>query len=44
MDNNELAAKKDFAEMESRIVDRLTELICDVETQLLTAFHGCEKG
>jgi hypothetical protein len=44
MENGELATKKDFAEMETRIVDRLTELIRDVETQLLTAFHGYGKG
>jgi hypothetical protein len=44
MDNNEPATKKDLAELETRIVDRLTELIRDVETQLLTAFHGYGKG
>jgi hypothetical protein len=44
MENGELATKKDFAEMETRIVYRLTELIRDVETQLLTAFHGYGKG
>ena len=47
MENGELATKKDLAELEarleSRIVDRLTELIRDVETNLLTAFHGYEK-
>jgi hypothetical protein len=44
MDNGAVATKKDLAEMETRIVDRLTELIRDVETQLLTAFHGYGKG
>ena len=48
MENGELATKKDLAELEarleSRIVDRLTELIRDVETQLLTSFHGYGKG
>jgi hypothetical protein len=44
MDNNDLATKRDLAELETRIVDRLTELIRDVETQLLTAFHGYGKG
>jgi len=36
--------KKDLAEAETRIVDRLTELIRGVETSLLTAFHGYGKG
>jgi hypothetical protein len=36
--------RKDVIEAETRIVDRLTELIRDVETQLLTAFHGYGKG
>jgi len=44
MDNGELATKKDLAGMEARIVDRLTELIRNVETQLLTSFHGYGKG
>ena len=44
MDNGELATKKDLAELETHIVDRLTELIRDVETQLLTSFHGYGKG
>jgi hypothetical protein len=44
MDNNDLATKRDLAELETRIVDRLTELIRNVETQLLTAFHGYGKG
>jgi hypothetical protein len=44
MDNSELATKKDLAAMETRIVDRLTELIRDVETRLLTSFHGYGKG
>jgi hypothetical protein len=48
MDNSELATKKDLAELEARletrIVDRLTEFIRDVETRLLTSFHGYGKG
>ena len=51
MDNNELATKKDLAELETRLdhkfdtlADRLTELIRDVETKLLTSFHGYGKG
>jgi hypothetical protein len=44
MDNNDLATKRDLAELETRIVDRLTDLIRNVETQLLTAFHGYGKG
>ena len=35
---------KKLGEMETRIVDRLTELVRDVETSLLTAFHGSGKG
>jgi hypothetical protein len=48
MDNGELATKKDLAELEARletrIGDRLTELIRDVETRLVTSFHGYGKG
>ena len=55
MDNNEPATKKDLAELELKlenkldnkleaVIDRLTELIRDVETKLLTAFHGYGKG
>ncbi len=48
MDDNAPVTKKDLAELEARlearIVDRLTELIRDVETSLLTAFHGYGKG
>ena len=48
MDNNDSVTKRDLAELEARletrIVDRLTELIRDVETKLLTAFHGYGKG
>jgi len=55
MDNNDVVTKKDLAdlktglnanlaEVETRIVDRLTELIRDVETKLLTSFHGYGRG
>jgi hypothetical protein len=40
MDNNEPVTKKDLA----GAVDTLTQLIRDVETSLLTAFHGYGKG
>jgi len=40
MDNSDLVTKKDLAELENR----LTELIRDVETSLLTGFHGYGKG
>jgi len=55
MENSELATKKDLAELEARLEaklnakiealgDRLIELSRDVETRLLTAFHGYGKG
>lgn len=55
MENGELATKKDVAELGAgiehqidvtfeRIADRLTELIRDFETKLLTAFHSYGKG
>ena len=44
MKDAEIATKQDLIEMETRIVDRLTELARDVETRLLTAFHGYGKG
>ena len=55
MDKNAPVTKQDLAEAEARIeakleakldlvADRLTELIRDVETRLLTAFHGYGKG
>ena len=55
MDNSELVTKKDLAEFEAKleakidtklevVADRLTELIRDVETKLLTAFRGYGKG
>jgi len=55
MENSELATKKDLAELEARLeaklnakiealCDRLIELSRDVETRLLTAFHGYGKG
>ena len=40
MDNSELVTKKDLEGVE----DRLTELIRDVETKLVAAFHGYGKG
>jgi hypothetical protein len=44
MDNGDSITKKDLGELETRIVDRLTELIRDVEPRLLTSFHGYGKG
>jgi hypothetical protein len=51
MENSELATKKDLTELEARLDaklgalgDRLTEMSRDVETRLLTAFHGYGKG
>ena len=52
MDNSDLVTKKDLQQelaqlevrLETRIVDRLTEVVRDVETSLLTAFHGYGKG
>ena len=55
MKDDAAVTKKDLAEMEGRldvklatrkteIVDELTELIRDVETRLLTSFHGYGKG
>ncbi len=42
----QLEARMDvrMQEMEYRIVDRLTEFSRDMETRLLTAFHGYGKG
>ena len=36
--------KQEMVEMETRIVDRLTEFSRDMETRLLTAFHGYGRG
>jgi hypothetical protein len=38
------ATKKDLAEAVDRLTDNLTELIRNVETSLLTSFHGYGKG
>jgi hypothetical protein len=43
MDNSP-ATKQDLLELETRIVDRLTEFVRNVETRMLTAFHGYGKG
>ncbi|MGI8743394.1 MAG: hypothetical protein ACR2NN_12650 [Bryobacteraceae bacterium] len=42
--NDQPATKQDLQDMEERIVDRLTELMRDIETRLLTSFHGYGKG
>lgn len=51
MDENAPATKRDLAELKTELksemtenADRLTELIRDVETSMLTAFHGYGKG
>jgi hypothetical protein len=36
--------RTEVTKAETRIVDRLTEPVRDVETSLLTAFHGYGKG
>jgi hypothetical protein len=45
------ATKKDLEDLEARldvkmeaVVDRLIELVRDVETNMLTSFHGYGKG
>jgi hypothetical protein len=44
MSDQQPATKADLAELETRIVDRLTELIRDTETRLLKAFHAYAEG
>jgi hypothetical protein len=55
MADSDPATKKDLQELEARmdaklnaameaVVDRLTELVRNVETNLLTCFHGYGKG
>jgi hypothetical protein len=55
MADSDPVTKKDLQELESRLeprfdakleafADRLTELVRDVETTMLTAFHGYAKG
>jgi len=36
--------KKDLEELKVALIDSLTELIRNVETNLLTSFHGYGKG
>jgi hypothetical protein len=48
MDNSEPVTKKDLGELEARletrIVDRLTELIRGVESTLLTTFRDASRA
>ncbi len=44
MGEMETRIRADMGEMETRITDRMTELARDIETKLLTAFHGYGKG
>ena len=39
-DRNAPASKADLAELETRIVDQLTEVMRDVQTELLKSFYG----
>src|SRR5271157_746998 len=39
-DRNAPATKADLAELETRITDRLTEVMRDVQTELLKSFYG----
>ena len=40
--NSDLSALEE--RLETRIVDRITELMRDIETNMLPAFHGYAKG
>jgi hypothetical protein len=40
MDDSNPVTKADLHEQETRIVDRLTEVIRDVQTELLKSFYG----
>ena len=44
MDDNAPATKKDLAEFETKIVDKLTGLVREVEATLLSTFHGYARG
>jgi hypothetical protein len=42
--NSTPATKQDLIDLETRMVDRLTETMRDLETKLLTAFHRWAPG
>jgi hypothetical protein len=44
MADSDPITKKDLVELKSALTESLTELIRDVETNLLTSFHGYGKG
>jgi Holliday junction resolvasome RuvABC DNA-binding subunit len=44
MADSDSVTKKDLAELKSGLTETLTELIREVETNLLTSFHGYGKG
>jgi hypothetical protein len=44
MADSDPVTKKDLEELKVALTESLTELIRDVETSLLTSFHGYGKG
>jgi hypothetical protein len=44
MADSDPVTKKDLVELKAALTESLTELIRDVETNLLTSFHGYGKG
>ena len=44
MADSDPITKKDLEELKMALTESLTELIRDVETSLLTSFHGYGKG
>jgi hypothetical protein len=44
MADSDPVTKKDLEEFKVALAESLTELIRDVETNLLTSFHGYGKG
>jgi hypothetical protein len=44
MADSDPVTKKDLADLKVALTESLTELIRDVETSLLTSFHGYGKG
>jgi hypothetical protein len=44
MADSDPATKKDLEELKIALTESLTELMRDVETSLLTSFHGYAKG
>ncbi len=44
MADSDPVTKKDLAELKEALTESITELVRDVETNLLTSFHGYGKG